>query len=133
MARFLASAVGRRSPGRGHATGIFGYCLTADTSQQKAFAVIGPKRSGKGTIGRILVAMLGAHNCAAPTLAKLGRTFGLESLIGKRLAVISDARLSSRADQHAIAERIFRSPVKLRPTSTANTSRRGRDNCRRAF
>ena len=57
---------------------IFGYCLTADTSQQKAFAVIGPKRSGKGTIARILVAMLGAHNCAAPTLAKLGRTFGLE-------------------------------------------------------
>ena len=48
---------------------IFGYCLTADTSQQKAFAVIGPKRSGKGTIARILVAMLGVHNCAAPTLA----------------------------------------------------------------
>ena len=51
---------------------IFGYCLTADTSQQKAFAVIGPKRSGKGTIARMLVAMLGAHNCAAPTLAGLG-------------------------------------------------------------
>ena len=32
---------------------IFGYCLTADTSQQKAFALIGPKRSGKGTIGRV--------------------------------------------------------------------------------
>ena len=86
---------------------IFGYCLTADTSQQKAFAVIGPKRSGKGTIARILVAMLGVHNCAAPTLAGLGRTFGIEPLIGKRLAVISDARLSSRADQHAIAERIL--------------------------
>ena len=86
---------------------IFGYCLTADTSQQKAFAVIGPKRSGKGTIARILVAMLGVHNCAAPTLAGLSRTFGIEPLIGKRLAVISDARLSSRADQHAIAERIL--------------------------
>ena len=33
---------------------IFGYCLTADTSQQKAFAVIGPKRSGKGTIARVV-------------------------------------------------------------------------------
>ena len=86
---------------------IFGYCLTADTSQQKAFALIGPKRSGKGTIARILVALLGAHNCAAPTLAGLSEHFGLEPLIGKRLAVISDARLSSRADQHTIAERIL--------------------------
>jgi putative DNA primase/helicase len=86
---------------------IFGYCLTADTTQQKAFAVIGPKRSGKGTIARILVAMLGAHNCAAPTLAGISTNFGLAPLIGKRVAVISDARLSRRVDQHVIAERLL--------------------------
>ena len=37
-------------------------------------------------------------------MAGLSTNFGIEALIGKRLAVISDARLSSRVDQHAIAE-----------------------------
>jgi putative DNA primase/helicase len=86
---------------------IFGLCLTPDTSQQKAFALIGPKRSGKGTIARILVAILGVHNCAAPTLAGISTNFGLAPLIGKRVAVISDARLSRRVDQHVIAERLL--------------------------
>jgi putative DNA primase/helicase len=86
---------------------FFGYCLTADTRQQKAFALIGPKRSGKGTIARVLTALIGAHNCVAPTLAGLGTNFGLAPLIGKRVAIISDARLSGRADQHAIAERLL--------------------------
>ena len=33
---------------------IFGYCLTSDTIQEKAFLIVGPKRSGKGTVGRVL-------------------------------------------------------------------------------
>ena len=86
---------------------IFGYCLTGDTRQQKAFALIGPKRSGKGTIGRVFTNLIGTHNCVAPTLAGLGTNFGLAPLIGKRAAIISDARLSGRADQQAIAERIL--------------------------
>ncbi len=86
---------------------IFGYCLTPDTRQQKAFLLVGPKRSGKGTIGRVLTRLIGERNCVAPTLAGLGTNFGLEPLIGKRLAIISDARLSGRADQHAIAERLL--------------------------
>ena len=99
--------MGRRPAGHRHAAGDLRLCLTPDTSQQKAFALFGPRRSGKGTIARILVAILGAHNCAAPTLAGLGTNFGLAPLIGKRVAVISDARLSRRVDQHAIAERIL--------------------------
>jgi putative DNA primase/helicase len=69
--------------------------------------LVGPKRSGKGTIGRVLTRLIGKHNCVAPTLAGLGTNFGLAPLIGKRLAIISDARLSGRADQHAIAERLL--------------------------
>jgi putative DNA primase/helicase len=86
---------------------IFGYCLTPDTRQQKAFMVVGPRRSGKGTIGRVLTRLIGEHNCVSPTLAGLGTNFGLAPLIGKQLAIISDARLSGRADQHAIAERLL--------------------------
>ena len=47
----------------------FGYCLTADTRLQKMLLLIGPKRSGKGTIARIQRAMIGSANAAGPTLA----------------------------------------------------------------
>jgi putative DNA primase/helicase len=87
---------------------VFGLCLTADTRHQKAFLLIGPKRSGKGTIARILVALVGRCNAVSPTLASLGERFGLAPLIGKLLAVISDARLGAKADQHAIAESMLR-------------------------
>lgn len=84
-----------------------GYCLTADTRHQKAFLIVGPKRSGKGTIGRVMRALIGQDNTIAPTLAGLGMNFGLAPFIAKRLAIISDARLGGRADQHAIAERLL--------------------------
>lgn len=86
---------------------IMGYLLTSDTSQQKIFSIVGPMRSGKGTIGRIINALLGPDNVAAPTLGSLAREFGLAALIGKKAAVISDARLSAKADQAAIAERLL--------------------------
>ena len=71
-----------------------GYILGGDTSQQKIPLFVGPKRAGKGTIGRVLTGLVGAHNVAAPTLASLSTNFGLSPLIDKPLALISDARLS---------------------------------------
>jgi putative DNA primase/helicase len=85
----------------------FGYCLTADTRQQKILMLIGPRRSGKGTIGRVLANMLGLNNVCGPTLAGLGTNFGLWPLIGKRLALISDARLSGRSDLATVTERLL--------------------------
>jgi hypothetical protein len=84
-----------------------GYLLTADTSQQKAFLIVGPRRSGKGTIGRALARLVGPHNYAAPTLSSLGERFGLSPLIGKNLAIISDARISGHSDQQVIVERLL--------------------------
>ena len=86
---------------------IFGYLLTANTQQQKILMLVGPKRSGKGTIGRVLTAMLGRENVCAPTLGSLGSNFGLQPLIGKQVAIVSDARLGSRSDQSVIAERLL--------------------------
>jgi putative DNA primase/helicase len=83
---------------------IFGLCLTIDTSYQKIFMVTGPPRCGKGTINRVLEALIGKHNRAAPKLAALENTFGLQSLIGKTVALISDANLSSKANQADIVE-----------------------------
>lgn len=82
--------------------------LTSDTSHQKALLIVGPKRSGKGTILRVFQSLVGAANSCSPTLGILGTHFGLESLIGKRAAFITDARMSGRADIAAIAEAILR-------------------------
>ena len=87
---------------------VFGYLLTPDTSQQKIFLIVGPKRSGKGTIARVMTEMLGAANVAGPTLASMAGNFGLAPLVGKLAAVISDARLSGRADQKEVAENLLR-------------------------
>ncbi len=85
----------------------FGYSLVPDTSYQKGFIAVGPPRSGKGTIARVLTQLVGRGNIASPTLAGMGTNFGLWPLIGKSLAIISDARLSGRADQVAVVERIL--------------------------
>ena len=45
----------------------FGYCLLPDTRQQKIALLVGPKRSGKGTVARILKKLVGqANTCADP-------------------------------------------------------------------
>lgn len=85
-----------------------GYMLTDDTSQQKAFMLVGPKRSGKGTMLRIIEALVGRNNKVSPSFNSLGTQFGLQPLIGMRVAMISDARLSHRSDQAAIVENILR-------------------------
>lgn len=85
----------------------FGYQLTPDTRQQKIMMLVGPKRSGKGTIMRVLKALLGEDSVAALTLASLGSNFGLWPLIGKTAAIIGDARLGGRSDIAQIVERLL--------------------------
>lgn len=84
-----------------------GYLITPDTRQQKILLLVGPKRSGKGTIMRVLTALLGPGSVAAPTLASLGTNFGLWPMIGKPAAIIGDARLGGRADVAQIVERLL--------------------------
>jgi putative DNA primase/helicase len=87
---------------------VFGYLLTPDTSQQKLFLIVGPKRSGKGTIGRVLTAVVGAANVAGPSLGSMTKDFGLQPLLGKQLALVSDARLGSGPDAKLVAENLLR-------------------------
>lgn len=74
----------------------FGYVLSGRTEQQKMAALIGKKRSGKGTIARVLRALVGPENVAGLNLGMLGGTFGLEPFVGAALAVASDVRWHSR-------------------------------------
>jgi len=82
--------------------------LTDDTSLQKMLVLIGPPRGGKGVIFRMVGALAGAANICAPTLSSLGARFGLQSLIGRRLALISDARIGRTVDAAAVVESLLR-------------------------
>lgn len=84
----------------------FGYCLTGDTSQQKMMLVVGPRRSGKGTIARVLTRLVGAGNIGGPTTSSLAGAFGLQPLIGKTLAIVSDARFHGE-NIATVAERLL--------------------------
>jgi putative DNA primase/helicase len=69
--------------------------------------MVGPLRCGKGTIGRVQTAMLGRNSVGGPTMSNLSETFGLESLITKPAAIISDARIGARTDKSTIVERLL--------------------------
>jgi putative DNA primase/helicase len=84
-----------------------GYLLTTDTSQQKIMMLIGPTRAGKGTIARVIRALLGEANVVDPTLSSLTTNFGLAPLLGKPLAIIADARISGRSDTAVVVERLL--------------------------
>jgi putative DNA primase/helicase len=71
----------------------FGYQLTPDTSQHKGALLLGPRRSGRGTLVRLLSRMLGEHQIANPSMASLTTPFGLACLLGKLAAIVGDARV----------------------------------------
>jgi putative DNA primase/helicase len=78
-----------------------GYLLTPSTRFQKILLWVAPARSGKGATFRVVRQLIGAGSYCCPSLRDLSGTFGLESLIGRSCAVISDARMSSRTDAAA--------------------------------
>lgn len=84
----------------------FGYCLVPDTSQQKMLLIVGPKRSGKGTIARVLRKLAGPGNVCGPTTSSLAGNFGLQPLLGKSLAIVSDARFTGDHIQ-TVVERLL--------------------------
>jgi putative DNA primase/helicase len=84
-----------------------GYCLTPRTHLQKICLLVGPKRSGKGTIGRVMRRLLGDRHVSGPTLANISEQFGLSILIGKTVAIIADARISGRTDTALLTERLL--------------------------
>lgn len=83
-----------------------GYVLSGRTDLQKMLVMVGPIRSGKGTIARVLVQLLGRGHVCGPTLASLATNFGLAPLLGKPLAIISDARLGNMPG-HVVVERLL--------------------------
>jgi putative DNA primase/helicase len=84
----------------------FGYVVSGRLDLHKILLMVGPTRGGKGAIARVLTALIGKQNVAGPTLNSLGGDFGLAPLIGKPLAIISDARFSSKG-ANVVVERLL--------------------------
>jgi putative DNA primase/helicase len=88
---------------------MFGYCLTDLTKHQKAFMFVDPPRGGRGTIGRVLKGLIGEANYIGTSLRAFSEQFGMESFVGKKVAVFSDARLDGVPQRNltSIAERLL--------------------------
>jgi putative DNA primase/helicase len=84
----------------------FGYVVSGRTDLHKILLMVGPTRGGKGVIARVMTALIGRKNVAGPTLNSLSGEFGLAPLIGKPLAVISDARFAGK-DSSIVVERLL--------------------------
>lgn len=86
----------------------FGLMLTQDTSYDKMLWLIGPSRSGKSTIVGIMNAIVGEANTTPIDLQELRAGFAMTDLIGKNLAVVSDARSGSKSDiQEAVVGKLL--------------------------
>lgn len=83
---------------------FFGYCLTQDTSLQKLLCLVGKPRSGKGTIQRILVALVGKDSATGFSLDRLVSEFGASALVGKTVAIIGEVELQGVAQRSRIVE-----------------------------
>ena len=125
---FLDSAFGHDADGPAKVALLrewFGYLLSGRTEQQKGLLLVGPTRSGKGTLLRIAEALVGTANTAATTFGTLARPFGLAGLNGKTLAVVGDQRerpapaalemvLSIIGGDAVLVDRKFRDPETVR-------------------
>jgi P4 family phage/plasmid primase-like protien len=85
----------------------FGYCLTTDTRHHKIFLFQGPPRCGKGTASRILERLVGLSNVCNPSVQELAENYGLQSFVGKSLAIFGDAKWTTREAAMAV-EKLLR-------------------------
>lgn len=83
-----------------------GMILTGITYFHKFLMMVGPVRSGKGTVGRLLTALLGQENVGSPGTSTFMNNFGMQTLIGKPLAIIADARFND-TNSNSTVEKIL--------------------------
>lgn len=87
---------------------FMGYLLVPDRSIHKALSIVGQRRTGKGTILRLIRKLVGEGNVATTSLTEISGRFGLEPLLGKLVASINDARPGkSNSDLSDGAERLL--------------------------
>jgi putative DNA primase/helicase len=81
--------------------------LSGRTDLQKIFLLLGPPRSGKGTIAHALRGVLGERYVCGITLDRFGKDFGLAGLVNKTAMIIPDMREGRRIDLGVVTERLL--------------------------
>ncbi len=76
----------------------FGYLLTPNTIHEKMLLILGPPRSGKGTIQRVLINMLGRDTVSTAQASDLADKYIKHTWLDKTAVVIPDARFSQKND-----------------------------------
>lgn len=84
------------------------YELTGSNALQKAYMLVGQKRTGKGTSMDLQTALLGGQrSVAATSLAAFENGFGYQGMIGKTVCRIQDARDAGGKAMSAAAQGIL--------------------------
>ena len=84
---------------------VMGCILTGQNKFQKIFQLFGPPRSGKGTINLMLTRLMGMGSVASPRIKQIADGgFGLSALIGRKAAIVGDARLERGRKTSALTE-----------------------------
>lgn len=84
----------------------FGYVVSGRTDLQKALMLLGRTRSGKGTVDKVVRALVGEANHTGLSGSDLAADFGLEQLVTKTVATFSDERMSMNGKR--FVERLLR-------------------------
>jgi putative DNA primase/helicase len=87
---------------------FMGYFISGRYDLEKILALIGPSRSGKGTIADMIDALMGPSSVEAFTLKHLSGEFGLQNLVGKSVMIAADSRSAMKAeDMQTAIERLL--------------------------
>jgi P4 family phage/plasmid primase-like protien len=95
---FLASTIGDELEKVELLREWFGYCMTPDTSFQKMMYLRGPSGAGKSVILNTLCCLIGEEHSSSTSFASLAGDFGIQSLVGKLVCTIPDARTIRGSD-----------------------------------
>jgi len=87
---------------------FMGYFISGRYDLEKILALIGPSRSGKGTIADMIDALMGPKSVESFTLKHLAGEFGLQNLVGKSVMIAADSRSAMKAeDMQTAIERLL--------------------------
>ena len=105
--RFLRDVWGNDEESKSLLQEFVGLCMTSDLSFQKILLLVGPRRSGKSTINRIIEALVGTESFHGGSFSSLESNFGMQPLIGKLVASFPDVRVGDRSNSAMIVERLL--------------------------
>lgn len=77
---------------------LMGYCLSANTSAEKAFFLYGKGCNGKSVLSGIMTKLVGESLTCSISLDALTRPFGSAGLIGKRVNIASENEKLSNSE-----------------------------------